>query len=339
MNILQIVNPVMPIPPKAAGGIERIVYALCMELLQLGHHVTLLAQDDSKLPSDIRFHPIGRYAEYQKTLKAVWKFMVQEGKSYDVIHNHGRLIYFLPRLWGHAAKVETFHGGELVVQNLKRWASLHPTHFTYVPCGDWITQKFGSLGGRWKTVHNGLPKDLYTANMTLADDAPLLIMARLGPAKGFSAAIRIARATGRRLWIAGRIGDYPHEKKWFEESVLKHCDGQQISYIGEIDDVQKQKFISQSAAVLLPVEASEAFTVVMIEALACGTPVVGYNRYCLPELIQEGYNGFLANDEADMIEKVKRLPELNRRNCRKDFEERFTSRRMAEDYVRIYEEG
>ena len=336
MRILQIANPSMPIPPKTVGGVERIVHALIVELQQMGHEITLMAEDTSQPPDGVKFHGIGTYWDQDDKLAKVWSHLVRFGGDYDVIHNHGRLIFHLPRIWGRAAKVHTFHIGELLVPNVKQFVSLRPRNFAFAPCGNWIGEKFSHLGGRWTTINNGIPASLYRPGYEVAADAPLLIVARMAPAKGISAAISVARKAKRRLLIAGRVGDQPHEKEWFRDHVERLCDGEQIKFVGPVTDRDKQDLIAGAAAVLLPIQASEAFNVVMIEALACATPVIGYDLYCIPELVRDGYNGFLARDEDDMVAKVGRLGEIDRRNCRADFEARFSAEVMTRRYVDLY---
>lgn len=337
MRILQIANPSVSIPPKTVGGVERIVHALIVELQRLGHEVTLMGEDSSQPPEGVAFHGIGTYWHQEETTRQVWRHLISEGSRYDVIHNHGRLKFFLPRIWGRAAKVHTFHIGELLVPNVRQFAALRPRHFAFAPCGRWIEEKFSRIGGRWETVNNGIPAELYRSNFNVAADAPLVIVSRMGPSKGISAAINIALKTRRRLILAGRIGDMPHEQEWFRDNVARYCDGRRITFIGPVTDREKQDLLASAAAVLLPIQASEAFNVFMIEALACGTPVIGYDSYCIPELVTDGYNGFLAKDEDEMVIKVGRLDEIDRRNCRRDFEARFTAEIMARRYVDLYQ--
>ena len=242
----------------------------------------------------------------------------------------------MPRVWGRAAKVHTFHFGELQVPQVRRFLSLQPRNFVFAPCGAWIARKYSGLGGAWTSVPNGLPTDLYVPRFDVSSDAPLVSLGRMDPRKGAPQAIEVARRTGRRLIIAGVIGDQPHEKEWFEQHVRRHCDGKQIQFVGPVTDGEKQELLGSAAAVLLPIQGSEAFTVVMIEALACGCPVIGFDQYCIPELVTDGYNGFLAADLDEMVLKVQRLGEIDRRNCRRDFEERFSSGIMAAKYVDLY---
>lgn len=339
MRILQIVNPATPIPPVTMGGGERIVYSLIVELQRLGHEVTLLGEDTSEPPAGVEFHGIGTYWHQERTVATVWKHLVRHGHRYDAIHNHGRLLFFLPRIWGSAPKVHTFHFGELQLTQVRGFLGLQPRNLVFAPCGAWIAQKYSGLGGVWAPVHNGLPIDLYAPHFAVPADAPLVSLGRMDPRKGAPQAIEVARRTGRKLIIAGVVGDQPHEKEWFERHVRRHCDGEQIQFIGPVTDREKQTLLGNAAAILLPIQGSEAFTVVMIEALACGCPVIGFDQYCIPELVRDGYNGFLATDIDDMVLKVARLDEIDRRNCRRDFKERFSATVMAARYVALYARG
>lgn len=336
MNILQIVNPAVPIPPKTMGGAERVVHALIVELASRGHSVTLLGEDTSSPPPGVEFHGIGTYRHQDDTVRTVWRHLARHGRRYQAIHNHGRLLFHVPRIWGRAAKVHTFHFGDLQVPQVRRFLSLRPRNFTFTPCGAWIAAKYGHLGGRWNPVHNGLPAEQYRATSEVAPDAPLVSIGRMDPRKGAPQAIEVARRTRRRLVIAGVIGDEPHEKQWFEDHVLRHCDGEQIRFAGPVDDRQKEVLLQGAAALVLPIQGSEAFTVVMIEALACGCPILGFDQYCIPEVVRNGYNGFLSRDLDEMTSQVARLVEIDRRDCRRDFEERFTASVMASRYLELY---
>jgi glycosyltransferase involved in cell wall biosynthesis len=336
MRILQIVNPVVPIPPKTMGGAERIVHALVVELLEMGHEVTLLGEDTSTPPDGVEFHGIGTYWHQKDTVRAVWEHLARYGHRYDAIHNHGRLVYLLPRIWGGAPKVHTIHFGDLQVSQVRKFLALRPRNAVFAPCGAWIAEKYRTLGGDWQPVHNGLPLHQYRPSFEVDPDAPLVSIGRMDPRKGAPQAIEIAKRTGRKLLIAGVVGDQPHERAWFEQNVLPHCDGEQIRFIGPVDDAGKQSLLGGAAALVLPIQGSEAFTVVMVEALACGCPVLGFNKYCIPELVRHGYNGFLSGDLDEMAMQVRNLHEIDRRNCRSDFEARFSAPLMASRYVALY---
>ncbi len=338
MRILQIVNPVVPIPPRTMGGAERVVHALIGELIKLGHHVTLLAENSSKPPVGVTFHGIGTYWQQEDTVRNVWSHLIRYGHRYDAIHNHGRLLFHLPRIWGRAPKIHTFHFGDILVRQVRSFLRLRPRKVTFAPCGAWIANKYQQLGGRWSPIHNGLSITQYRANYKSDSESPLVIIGRMDPRKGIPDAIAVARKTQHKLLIAGVIGDQPHERDWFETNVLRHCDGHDIQFIGPVDDAAKQDLLCNARGLLMPIQGSEAFGLVAIEALACGCPIIGYDRYSIPELIQDGKTGFLATGIADMASKVCRLNEIDRMECRRDFEQRFTSQIMASRYLALYED-
>lgn len=334
MKILQIANPAIPLPAKTVGGTERIIQYLIEELANQDHEVTFMGHNDSVLPPGVKLIKTGTYLDREKTIKTIWRNLLTH--QYDVIHNHGRLLYFLPVIWGKTKKIHTFHMGDLDGQGLKKFIKMRPHNMTFTPCGAWITEKYKSWGSKWQTVNNGLPKDKYFSVNQIATDAPLVLMSRIGATKGVSEAIDIAKSTGKKLVIAGKVGDYPHEIEWFETQIRPRCDGEQIKFIGTVNDEQKQTLLSTALALLIPVQNSEAFNTTMIEANACGCPVISYNRYCFPEFITDGVNGFLGENVDDLAEAVGRLSQIDRANCRKTFEDNYTSRIMTDNYLKLY---
>ncbi|WP_316782807.1 glycosyltransferase [Pedobacter frigiditerrae] len=336
MKILQIVNPVIPFPPTTIGGTERIVYYLINELLRNGHEITLMAHNDSIVPEGVRFIPIGTYLDQKNTIQIIWKHLLFN--KYDVIHNHGRLIYFLPKLWSKIRKIHTFHMADLDTISFRRFLALNPLNLTLSPCGKWIQDKSINLKGNWSYVNNGLPKYLYSYNQNpLHSDAPLIIICRIGKTKGVMDAIELAKATNKSLIIAGKIGDYPHEIAWFERFVLSECDGKSIRFIGEVNDKQKNILLNEAAALLIPTSDSEAFNTTMLEANACGCPVISYNRFCFKEYIINGVNGFTGEAFEDLINAINKLPEIDRQTCRNVFDENYTATHMANHYIKLYQ--
>lgn len=335
MRILQIVNPVIPFPPSTIGGTERIVQYLVDELIKEGHQLTIMGHNDSKVPNGVKFIPIGTYSDQKKTTKKVWKHLMLN--SYDVIHNHGRLIYFLPKIWSSVRKIHTFHMAELETNSFLRFFKLRPENLTFSPCGKWIQEKSMHLGGNWQFVNNGLPDELYSFdNKVLDSDAPLIIICRMGKNKGVLDAIKLAKATNRKLIIAGKVGDYAHEIVWFENQVLADCDGDRIKFIGPVDDKEKNVLLNQAVALLIPAIDSEAFNTTMLEANACGCPVISYNKFCFKEYIINGKNGFTGEKFEDLVDAVNRLEEISRAECRLFFESCYTSKHMATNYLKLY---
>jgi glycosyltransferase involved in cell wall biosynthesis len=183
------------------------------------------------------------------------------------------------------------------------------------------------------TVHHGMPPDALAP--CYEPDDYLAFLGRITADKGPDVAIRIARAAGRRLRIAAKIPR--DENRYFKEHIEPLLDGDQVEFVGEVDDSAKAEFLGKAAALLFPIDWPEPFGLVMIEAMACGTPVVATRCGSVPEIIEPGVTGFIVDSEEQAVEAVHRLDALDRRKVRAMFERRFTARRMAEDYLRLYE--
>jgi glycosyltransferase involved in cell wall biosynthesis len=182
------------------------------------------------------------------------------------------------------------------------------------------------------TIYHGLPTDLFRPSF--GPGSYLAFLGRLTAEKGPEAAIRIAHAAKMPLRIAAKV---PRgERKYFKEQLEPQFDGDQVQLIGEVNDTRKQEFLAGAAALLFPIDWPEPFGLVMIEAMACGTPVIAFKAGSVPEVIDQGITGFVVPGEAEAIRAIGRLSELDRRQVRKRFEQRFTARRMAQDYVRHY---
>lgn len=337
MKIAIIVNPVIPFPPQTIGGTERIVQYLIDELLQQGHEITLLAHNDSKVPNGVKFIPIGTYLDQKYTFVKVWKHLILN--NYDVIHNHGRLIYFLPIAWSSVRKVHTFHMAEIRSNSFLNFFKLKPQNIILVPCAKWIQINHQDLIGNWQYVNHGLPIDKYKLESNIINEqSPLIIICRIGYGKGVLDAIAIAKKANRNLIIAGKGGDNPHEIEWFENVFLKQCDGEQIRYIGSIDDKQKQYLLSKSLGLLMLSIDLEAFNLTMLEANACGCPVLSYNRYFPPDFIKEGINGYIGNTQSELVEKTALLHQIDRQKCRQEFEDNYTAKFMTNNYLKLYKQ-
>jgi glycosyltransferase involved in cell wall biosynthesis len=183
------------------------------------------------------------------------------------------------------------------------------------------------------TVHHGLPASVCPFNPRGGDY--LAFLGRIAPEKRPDRAIEIAKRAGVPLRIAAKVD--PVDREYFEETIEPLLDHPLIEFIGEIDESEKRDFLGHAMALLFPIDWPEPFGLVMIEAMACGTPVIAFRRGSVPEVIDDGVTGFVVEDEAEAIRALKRLGELDRRRVRARFEERFTSRRMAQDYIEHYE--
>jgi glycosyltransferase involved in cell wall biosynthesis len=186
----------------------------------------------------------------------------------------------------------------------------------------------------WHVVYNGVPAERYEFHSTVAPDAPLVFLGRVEYIKGAHLAVEVAKQTGRKLIIAGNVPEA--HAAYFDAKIKPYIDGQQISYAGPVDDFQKNTLLGDAAALLMPILWDEPFGIVMAEALACGTPVIGLRRGSVPELVQDGVNGFVCDDVEVMVAAVGRLGEIDRCNCRRVMEDQFSSSSMLDGYLRLY---
>lgn len=335
MKILQIVNPVIPFPANTVGGTERVVQYLIEELLLQGHDITLMGHSESIVPKGVKLIAIGTFHDQKNTVKIIWKHLLTN--NYDVIHNHGRLIYFLPKIWSSVKKIHTLHLADLGEKTFKRFFKLKPKNLTICACAEWIEKKYEGYPGTWKYVNNGIPKTLYKNEQSLVSNTnTLIIIARMCDGKGISEAINLAKLSNKNLIIAGKIGDNENEIAWFNKNILIHCDGMQIKFIGPVNDKQKQELLNSALGLLMLSQESEAFNLTMLEANASGCPVLTYDRYFSSVFIKNGINGFKTNNEKNLISKVNILNTIDRNSCRTDFEKNYTSEIMTNNYLKIY---
>jgi glycosyltransferase involved in cell wall biosynthesis len=335
MRIAQIAPLTEAIPPKLYGGTERVVSWLTEELVSLGHDVTLFASGDSQTsaklesiwPRALRLDDSIRdpMAPHMVMLEKVR----QKANSFDILHFH--LDYFPFSLFSRQSTpfVTTLHGrldlpehqpvfktfSELPVVSIST-AQRRP-----VPNAGWVG-----------TVHHGLPRRLLAP--LPVKPSYLAFLGRIAPEKSVDRAIRIAERCGIPLKIAAKVDRA--DRDYFEHKIRPLLDLPHVEYIGEINDREKAGFLSGAMALLMPIDWPEPFGLVMIEAMACGTPVIGFNRGSVPEVIDDGVTGYIVEDEVSAVAAVELARRLSRELVRKRFEERFTARRMARDYLSVY---
>jgi glycosyltransferase involved in cell wall biosynthesis len=335
MRIAQIAPLTEAVPPRTYGGTERVVSYLTEELVAMGHDVTLFASGDSvttaKLqpawPQALRFDTALRdsLAPHMLMMEAV----CQRAHEFDVMHCH--IDYWPFSLFSRQATpfITTLHG-RLDLQELQPIYSA----FEDVPLVSISDAQRRPLpqGNFIGTVHHGLPENLLTPQPV--DRGYLAFLGRICPEKCPDRAIRIARAAGMKLKIAAKVDRA--DQDYFETTIRPMIDGDQIEMIGEINEAQKPDFLSGARALLLPIDWPEPFGLVMIEAMACGTPTIAFPAGSVPEVIDHGISGYIVPDEAAAVAAVGQLGRLSPSAIRTRFEQRFTARRMAEDYVAIY---
>jgi glycosyltransferase involved in cell wall biosynthesis len=338
MRIAQIAPLAEAVPPKFYGGTERVVSYLTEELVNLGHDVTLFASGDSVTqaeldavwPQALRLDPTIR--DSLAPLAMLLERVRQRADEFDVLHFH--LDYWPASLFArHGIPFVTTLHGRLDLPELKPvYATLPPMNVISISESQRRPLKEVNYAG---TVLHGLPADLLTPQPGMP--SYLAFLGRICPEKRPDRAIRIARAAGIPLKIAAKVDKVDLE--YFEtviEPLIAEGDG--VELVGEINEAQKPAFLSGALALLMPIDWPEPFGLVMIEAMACGTPVIAYNHGSVPEIIDDGLTGFIVEDEKSAIAALRHLPELSRERVRETFEARFTARRMAEDYLAIYRE-
>ena len=337
MKIAQIAPLVESVPPTLYGGTERVVSWLTEELVALGHDVTLFASGDSVtkarlepvVPRALRLAGVRDCLPYNiimlDRVAASWQ-------RFDVLHFHSDFFHY-PLFRGMAHKtLTTLHGR----QDLPGMADIYRAfaHMPLVSISNHQREPVPRVNWRG-TVYHGMPVDRLKAGR--GEGGYLAFLGRICAEKGILPAIEIARRAGLPLKVAAKID--PADRKYFEQEVSPVLQtSPHVEFIGEIDDRQKQDFLGQARALLFPISWPEPFGLVMIEAMACGTPVIAFNCGSVPEITEDELTGYVVGDVAQAAEAVGKLDGLFRPSIRSRFEERFSARAMARDYVRIYEQ-
>ncbi len=336
MRIAQVAPLYESVPPKLYGGTERVVSWLTEELVRLGHDVTLFASGDSVTSAKLipacgealRLDQscIDQLAHHIVMLEQVFR----NPSAFDIIHFHIDYMHFPVSRRERSLSVTTLHG-RLDIPDLLPLYRTYP-EMPVVSISDEQRKPLPWLN--WQgTVLHGLPRDRYKFHG--GSGKYLAFLGRTSPEKGLDRAIEIAKRAKLQLKVAAKIdhADIDH----FEAKIKPLLDHELIEFIGEIGPDQKNEFLGNAMALLFPIQWPEPFGLVMIEAMACGTPTIAYPSGSVGEVMKDGVTGFVVADEDAAVAAVKRIPEIDRRKCRDYFERCFTSARMTQDYLRIYE--
>jgi glycosyltransferase involved in cell wall biosynthesis len=336
MRIAQLAPLAESIPPKLYGGTERVVAWLVDELVALGHDVTLFASGDSVTRAKLqavwpRALRLGRpRSDPMAAQTALLEAVSRRASEFDVIHVHIDWLP-LPLLSRLGVPFVTTTHGRLDLPGLSDVVRLFP-NAPYVSISK--NQSSALADANWiGTVYHGLPRDLFRPSFERG--SYLAFLGRITAEKGPDVAIRIARAAKMPLRIAAKV---PRgERAYFKEKLEPQIDGKQVRLIGEVNDRTKEEFLAGAAALLFPIDWPEPFGLVMIEAMACGTPVIAFPAGSVPEVVDHGITGFIVGGEGQAVDAIGHLGELDRRRVRAHFERRFTSKRMATEYLQKYE--
>jgi glycosyltransferase involved in cell wall biosynthesis len=336
MRIAQIAPLTEAIPPKLYGGTERVVSWLTEELVELGHDVTLFASGDSLTKAKLQpmWPRALRLDGAVRDPVALHMMMIehvrQRAEEFDVLHFH--LDYYPFSLFSRQATpfITTLHGRldlpehQAVFDTFPDVPVISISHSQRkpLPQANWV-----------RTVHHGLPSNLLEPRP--AKDAYLAFLGRIAPEKAPDQAIRIAVRCKMPLKIAAKVDAV--DREYFEREIEPLLQLPGIEFVGEISDREKSDFLSGAQALLMPIDWPEPFGLVMIEAMACGAPVVAYGSGSVPEIVDDGLTGFIVRNEVEAADAIRdRLSTLSRAKIRARFEERFTARRMANDYLELY---
>src|SRR5215813_11875894 len=336
MKIAQVAPLYESVPPKLYGGTERVVSYLTEELVRQGHQVTLFATGDSvtqarlveACPRSLRLDKqcIDQLAHHIVLLEQVFR----QASAFDLIHFHIDYLHFPLSVRQHIPTVTTLHG-RLDIPDLVPLYQMFPS-MPMVSISD--VQRAPLPWVNWLgTVYHGLPEHLYTFRE--APGTYLAFLGRITPEKGVEQAIAIAQQAGIPLKIAAKVDRV--DRDYFREVVrpLLH-NNSLVEHIGEVGEDNKDIFLGEAYALLFPIDWPEPFGLVMIEAMACGTPVIAYPRGAVPEVLEDGVTGWIVEGIEEAVQAVGQVPALSRARCRQVFEERFSASRMARDYLRLY---
>ena len=337
MRIAQVSPLFEAVPPKLYGGTERVVYSLTEELVAMGHDVTLFASGDSTTSATLA--PMRKQAlrldptvmDWVATYARMVELIYRRADEFDIIHFH--IDYFPLALFSRQRTpfLTTLHG-RLDVTEFKDVFELYPDA-PFVSISNSQRKPIPNLN--WvRTVLHGMPAGLLTP--LSVTPSYYAFLGRISPEKGVDRAIRIAARAGVKLKIAAKVDKADQE--YFDTEIRPLLSQGHVEFIGEIDDSQKPEFLSGAKALLFPIDWPEPFGLVMIESMACGTPVIAFNCGSVPEVMDDGLTGFIVKSEDEAVAAIGRLHELDRGRVRQQFDRRFTARRMAQDYVDLYGE-
>ena len=337
MRIAQVAPLHESVPPKLYGGTERIVSYLTEELVRRGHEVTLFASGDSL--TSARLRPMcdralrlhrGSLVDPLAHHMLLLEKLTREINDFDVVHFHLDYLPFSQIRRLNIPAVTTLHGRLDIPDLVPIFREFRDMHLISIsdsqrkplPWANWLA-----------TVHHGMPEDLYTQGN--GDGGYLAFLGRISPEKRVDRAIEISRRVGMPLRVAAKVDD--SDKAYFDSKVCPLIKDADVEFIGEIGDHDKVDFLGKAKALLFPIDWPEPFGLVMIEAMACGTPVIAFRGGSVAEVIEDGVTGFIVDSMDDAVEAANNLDLINRSACRANFLRRFSAGRMCRDYVRAYQ--
>jgi glycosyltransferase involved in cell wall biosynthesis len=333
MRIALTADPELPVPPLHYGGIERIVDMLARNLVKRGHEVTLFANRRSSCPVPSVGWPGQRSNSGLATLRnaATLARHVATG-GFDIVHSFSRIAYLVPILPFPIPKLMSYQR-EISPRTTRMALRLSRGSLEFSAISRQMIEAT-ALAGRWHLVPNGVSLDTYAFRARVDPNAPLVFLGRIEEIKGPHLAIEVARRTGLKLILAGNVPDA--HRAWFNVHVAPYIDGNHIRYVGPLDDVQKNELLGRSSALLMPILWEEPFGIVMAEAMACGTPVVGFRRGAVPEIVEADVTGFVVDTMDELVAATRRVYMIDRAACRARVERLFSDVAVTDGYISLY---
>jgi glycosyltransferase involved in cell wall biosynthesis len=336
MRIAQVAPLFESVPPKYYGGTERVVSYLTEQLVSEGHEVTLFASGDSVTEARLTAvtrrslrldkNCVDQLAHHVLLLERV----VQQADEFDVVHFHVDYLHFPLSRRFRTPHVTTLHGRLDLPDLVPLYREFRDTPVVSIS----NAQREPLSRANWQgTVYHGLPENLY--GFRADSGSYFAFLGRISPEKRVDRAIKIAKRLGMPLKIAAKVDQV--DKEYYEGFVEPLLQDPSIEFVGEIGEGEKEEFLGGAYALLFPIDWPEPFGLVMIEAMACGTPVIAYDRGSVAEIMEEGRTGFIVDTLEDAVEASRQIPDLSRARCREVFENRFTAARMANSYLQVYE--
>lgn len=335
MKIAQISPLYESVPPKLYGGTERVVYNITEELIAQGHEVTLFASGDSvtnaKLVSPckkaLRLDPdcIDTLASHFTMIEMVERVAAQ----FDIIHNHLDYLYFPIIKRSASPRITTLHGRLDIPELQPLYREYNEIPLVSISNSQRSPVSFANWMG---TVYHGLPLDLFHFHPD--PGKYLAFVGRISPEKRIDRAIEIAIGAGIPIKIAAKVDKA--DKDYYEQEIKKLMEHPLVEFLGEVGEQEKETLLGNALGFVYPIDWPEPFGLGMIEAMACGTPVIAFRNGSVPEVVDEGLTGYIVNSIPGAIEAVKKLPLIDRKQVRATFEKRFSATRMVNDYLKIY---
>lgn len=333
MRIAITADPELPVPPKLYGGIERIIDVLVRGLIARGHDVTLFAHPESSTHA--------RLIPYSGRSSRSWWDTARNSalianrvraRNFDIVHSFSRIAYLLPLLPLRLPKLMTYQRpitrrSVMLAHRLSRGTLQFSAISRQLMAG---VQDVGV----WHLVYNGVDLESYDFTGMVGPDAPLVFLGRIEHIKGTHLAIEVARRTDIPLVIAGNIA--PEHRNYFNEQIRPYIDGRSVTFLGAVDDEEKNILLGRARALLMPVLWEEPFGIVMAEALACGTPVIALARGAVPEIVEDGVTGFVCQDVDGFVKAISRVSEINRASCRSRAGRLFSGDAIVKEYIETY---